>query len=39
MADQIRTVAKGRLGNLLGLLSQADMEAIEIVLRRQLGLR
>jgi mRNA interferase MazF len=39
MADQIRTVAKGRLRNYVGQVSNADMVAIEDAIRRQLGLR
>ena len=38
MADQIRTVAKGRLGNLVGTISNSDMSLLEDAIRRQLGL-
>jgi mRNA interferase MazF len=38
MADQIRTVAKERLGDAIGRLSSVDMLAIEQALRIQLGL-
>ncbi|HSH80879.1 MAG TPA: type II toxin-antitoxin system PemK/MazF family toxin [Herpetosiphonaceae bacterium] len=39
MADQIRTVAKERLGNYIWALPPVDMLAIEQALRMQLGLR
>lgn len=38
MADQIRTVAKERLGNQEGTLTPLDMLAVERAIRRQLGL-
>jgi mRNA interferase MazF len=38
MADQIRTVAKGRLSNIVGTISNSDMALLENVIRRQLGL-
>ncbi len=38
MADQIMTADKLRLKELLGKLSQADMRAIEVVIKVQLGL-
>jgi mRNA interferase MazF len=39
MADQIRTVTKGRLRDYIGTISGADLADIELVIRRQLGLR
>ena len=39
MADQIRTVAKERLGNQMGTLSARDLLAVERAIRTQLGLR
>jgi mRNA interferase MazF len=39
MADQIRTVSKGRIGNYLGIVSDTDMAAIEAAIRQQLGLQ
>jgi mRNA interferase MazF len=39
IADQIRTVAKERLGNYVGTLSARDMIAVEQAVRLQLGLR
>ena len=39
MADQIRTVAKGRLSNLVGAVSSSDMALLEDAIRRQLGLK
>ncbi|HEV7125944.1 MAG TPA: type II toxin-antitoxin system PemK/MazF family toxin [Ktedonobacterales bacterium] len=39
MADQIRTVAKERIDNLMGTLSDQDMVAVEAAMRIQLGLR
>ena len=39
MADQIRTVAKERLGNRIGALAPRDLLAVEQAIRRQLGLR
>lgn len=38
MADQIRTVAKARLSNQMGMVSTADMLLIDGAIRRQLGL-
>jgi mRNA interferase MazF len=38
MADQIRTVAKERLGEPIGAITGADMRLVEQALRRQLGL-
>jgi mRNA interferase MazF len=38
MADQIRTVAKERLTDFVGVLSQADMTAVERAIRVQLDL-
>lgn len=38
MADQVRTVAKQRISDRMGSLSQPDMRAVERVLRLQLGL-
>ncbi len=38
MADQIRTVAKERMGDYIGALSPVDMLAVEQALRIQLGL-
>ena len=38
MADQIVTADKRRLKNSMGKLSQADMQAVERVIRLQLGL-
>ena len=39
MADQIRTVAKERLGNRVGTLTARDLLAVERAIRQQLGLR
>ena len=39
MADQIMTVSKKRLYKRIGKLSKDDMEAIEDVIRLQIGLR
>jgi len=39
MADQIRTVAKERLGSYVGTLGPRDVLAVEQAIRRQLGLR
>lgn len=39
MANQIRTVAKERLGRRMGALSREDLEAVERALRVQLSLR
>lgn len=38
MADQIRTVAKQRLGTCIGELSPNDMRKVELAIRIQLGL-
>jgi mRNA interferase MazF len=38
MADQLTTASKQRLLNRAGILSQADVEAVERVIRAQLGL-
>lgn len=38
MADQIRTVAKERLGTCIGELSPNDMRKVELAIRIQLGL-
>lgn len=38
LADQLTTVSKQRLKNLIGRLSKADVEAIEGVVKVQLGL-
>lgn len=38
LADQIATATKGRIGDLLGFLSDADMRKVEAAIRRQLGL-
>lgn len=38
MADQIRTVSKERLTDRIGVLSQADLRAVEQAIRIQLGL-
>lgn len=38
MADQVRTVSKQRLENLVGALSAQDMRAVEAALRIQLQL-
>lgn len=38
MADQIRTVAKERLAQRIGVLSQSDLRALEQAMRLQLGL-
>jgi mRNA interferase MazF len=38
MADQVTTAAKVRLKNKLGMLSHADVRAIERVLKIQLGM-
>jgi mRNA interferase MazF len=39
MADQIRTVAKERLRDFVGILSAADMAGVDLAIRRRLGLR
>ena len=39
MANQIRTVAKERLGRRMGVLSQDDLEAVARAIRVQLSLR
>ncbi len=38
LADQITTVSKERCLNYVGKLSSADLEAVEVVVRVQLGL-
>jgi mRNA interferase MazF len=38
LADQIRTIAKERLGRRLGAISKAKMEEVEEILRFVLGL-
>jgi len=38
MADQIRTVAKERLGDYIGTLTRPDVLAVEQAMRTQLGL-
>lgn len=38
LADQIMTVSKARLSNRLGAVSAEDMEAVELIIRVQLGL-
>ncbi|MGE3268082.1 MAG: type II toxin-antitoxin system PemK/MazF family toxin [Chloroflexota bacterium] len=38
MADQIRTVSKARLSNLVGSISSADLARVEDAIRLQLGL-
>lgn len=38
MVDQIMTVSKQRVDNQLGRLSEADMLAVELAMRIQLGL-
>ena len=38
MADQIATVSKGRLGDMLGRLSAADLRQVEQIVKLQLGL-
>lgn len=38
MADQIRTISKGRLRNNIGSVAPRDMAALERAIRRQLGL-
>jgi mRNA interferase MazF len=38
MADQITTASKQRLGERIGILSRADVEAVERAVRVQLGL-
>jgi mRNA interferase MazF len=38
MADQIRTIAKERVGRPIGHLSQPDLRAVEQAIRLQLGL-
>lgn len=38
MADQLATVSKARLGERLGVLSRADMDKLERVIKLQLGL-
>jgi mRNA interferase MazF len=39
MADQIRTIAKERLGTCLGAITTRDLLGVERAIRRQLGLR
>ncbi len=39
MADQIRTIAKERVGICIGALGPRDLLAVEQAIRRQLGLR
>ena len=39
MADQLATVAKSRLKTRLGVLSKADLDAVEKAVRIQLGLK
>jgi mRNA-degrading endonuclease toxin of MazEF toxin-antitoxin module len=39
MADQLRTVSKLRLSNLIGGLSPSDLERVERAVALQLGLR
>ncbi len=38
MADQIMTADKSRLKKVLGKLSQADMHAVEVIIKVQLGI-
>ena len=38
MADQLTTVSKKRITNQMGTLSRADMQAVERVIKVQLGL-
>jgi mRNA interferase MazF len=38
MADQLCTVSKTRLDNRVGRLSEADMRAVEVAIKVQLGL-
>lgn len=38
MADQVTTVSKGRIMNLVGRLSRADMQKVEGAIMLQLGL-
>lgn len=38
MADQIMTVSRQRVDNLIGRVSEADMLAVEMAMRIQLGL-
>jgi mRNA interferase MazF len=38
MADQIMTVSKGRLAELLGVLSADEMHGVDMAIRIQLGL-
>ena len=38
MADQLTTVSKKRLTNLMGKLAQGDLQAVERVIKVQLGL-
>ena len=38
MADQLTTVSKTRLGDRLGRLTEADLQAVEQAIRVQLGL-
>ena len=38
LADQIATVSKSRLSNMAGRLSHADLQCVEQVVKRQLGL-
>ena len=39
MADQVRTVAKERLGRFIAALSPSDLLAVEQAIKQQLGLR
>jgi len=39
MADQIATVSKSRLGEMVGLLSIDDLRQVEHAVKLQLGLR
>jgi mRNA interferase MazF len=38
MADQLRTVTKERLGDFIDMLASADLLAVEVAIRVQLGL-
>ena len=38
LADQLTTVSKGRLSNMAGRMSQADMQQVERAIKVQLGL-
>jgi mRNA interferase MazF len=38
LADQLTTVSKRRLGNRMGRISRADLQAIEHAIKIQLGL-